>query len=443
VSHPLADFRHCVGLFYDASAISYKNGLARNYCRPSNLPPRRIFASRISLYFCCRLKPEDITDARRSSEKLADVKHNPFVAAFEALETMKLIKAWSLALVHCAAKCTSASFNVWNVQGGENRADSSTAENKVRVNHQGLIATLVEGSGESANLSFVLPTEVLECQLVPSQLMAPELQDMHPEIKVVVGQCSNDGSAIMVVNENQANSMSTTLYNSRGEVFYVDHKNTDTDPEIYTLVNKKDILLPEGVSWSDSVVGGRRLGKQLLKPSRALQSLKGVTYRMALATTKEYSALYGNTVATVLEEVVRGMARVNGIYLRELGVMFQLIATTTNLFCLGEADCTFLTDNDPSNLLDQVTDYITNVRNVPSSDFDIGHIFSNSGGGVAFLGVVCSTEKAKGVTGLPVGATGIDPFFVDYVAHEVCLESLFLSCQYSKFKMQSHILPTP
>jgi hypothetical protein len=45
-----------------------------------------------------------------------------------SLETMKIIKTFSL--VFCAVKCTSASFNVWNVQGGANRGDSSTTEEK-------------------------------------------------------------------------------------------------------------------------------------------------------------------------------------------------------------------------------------------------------------------------------------------------------------------------
>ena len=329
---------------------------------------------------------------------------------------MKIIKTFSL--VFCAVKCTSASFNVWNVQGGANRGDSSTTEEKVWVDHQGLIETLAKGSDTSTDLSFSLPNEVLECQLVPSQLMAPELQDMYPDIKVVVGQCSKDGMAIMVINKNQANSMSTTLYNSQGEVFYVDHKKTDTNPELYTLVNKKDLVPPEGATWSDKVVGGRRLDKDLLKPNRALQSLKGVTYRMALATTKEYSLRYGNTRASVFQELVKGMARVNGIYLRELGVMFQLI--TDKLICLdGEADCSYLNGGNDATLLGQTTNYITNVRNVTFSSFDIGHIFSASGGGIASKGVVCGSSKARGVTGLSPYASTLDAFFVDFVAHEV------------------------
>ena len=159
----------------------------------------------------------------------------------------------------CANAADQSSFSVWHVQS-DGRDDSSTVEAKVRVDHAGLVAALAPaGSEDSVALSFEIPTEVLECKVGPSQLMAPELQAKYPQIKVFVGQCSNEGSAILVVDEYEENSLSTTLYNSRGEVFYVDHKSEDTaDPQMYTLVNKKDIRPPEGASWNDRVVHRRR-----------------------------------------------------------------------------------------------------------------------------------------------------------------------------------------
>jgi|GEM_PF-503469 len=149
------------------------------------------------------------------------------------------------------------------------------------------------------------------------------------------------------------------------------------------------------------------------------------TYRLALACTVEYATAVGsNTVAGATTAEVLIMNRVNGVYERDVAIHMNIIGNNNlityaadNLSCGGP--CT--TANDPytnnsgSTMLGENQTNINNV--IGSANYDIGHVFSTGGGGIAQLAVPCGGSKAMGVTGLtnPVG----DPFAIDYVAHEM------------------------
>ncbi len=149
------------------------------------------------------------------------------------------------------------------------------------------------------------------------------------------------------------------------------------------------------------------------------------TYRLALACTVEYATAVGsNTVAGALAAEVVVMNRVNGVYERDVAIHMNIIANNNlityaadNLSCGGP--CTTANDpytnNDGGAMLGQNQSNIDNV--IGTANYDIGHVFSTGGGGVATLDGPCGGSKARGVTGLPnpVG----DPFAIDFVAHEM------------------------
>jgi hypothetical protein len=143
------------------------------------------------------------------------------------------------------------------------------------------------------------------------------------------------------------------------------------------------------------------------------------SFRLALSCTGEYAQAVGGSTPTtlsVLSAMTTSLNRVNGIYERELGVTMVLIGNNDLLVYLDPGPDPFTANNNGSLLLGQNQNNTTNV--IGSANYDIGHIFSTGGGGIAFLGCVCKTNsKARGVTGSanPVG----DPYDVDYVAHEM------------------------
>lgn len=143
------------------------------------------------------------------------------------------------------------------------------------------------------------------------------------------------------------------------------------------------------------------------------------TYRLAVACTGEYAvAATGSatpTTAQILSKVVTSVNRVDGVYETEVAVRMVLVATET-LVLFGNASTDPFSGNNNASILINESQTVCNA-NIGSANYDIGHTFSTGGGGLAQLGCVCTTSKARGITGSPspVG----DPYDIDYVAHEM------------------------
>lgn len=182
----------------------------------------------------------------------------------------------------------------------------------------------------------------------------------------------------------------------------------------------------------DSVIQPKDPGKiDFLRDAVAPEVTSGTqlrTYRLALAATNEYATRVGtNTIAGTLAAEVLIVNRVNGVYERDLAIHMNIVANNNlitfagdNMGCGSPAvACTnandpFTNDNGPA-MLNQNQTSIDGA--LGTANYDIGHVFSTGGGGVAFLSVPCGGNKAGGVTGLPTPLG--DPFAIDFVAHEM------------------------
>ncbi len=142
-------------------------------------------------------------------------------------------------------------------------------------------------------------------------------------------------------------------------------------------------------------------------------------YRMAVGCTHEYAAaatgVASPTVAQTLAKVVTSVNRVDAVYETEVAVRLVLIANNDKILFVTAAGDPYTGNNNANTLINESQTVIDN--NIGSANYDIGHTFSTGGGGLAQLGCVCGSSKARGITGSsnPVG----DPYDIDYVAHEV------------------------
>ncbi len=136
------------------------------------------------------------------------------------------------------------------------------------------------------------------------------------------------------------------------------------------------------------------------------------TYRLAIAATGEYTAVFGGQAAG-LAAVTITANRMNGIYRKDFAVGLQLVSGT-NLVYPDAA-------TDPyTNVLNsaQLDVNNTNINTVlGSANYDVGHLFATSNNGIAQLSSICGSGKGRGASGQP-NPQG-DGFDVDYVAHEI------------------------
>ena len=143
------------------------------------------------------------------------------------------------------------------------------------------------------------------------------------------------------------------------------------------------------------------------------------SYRLAVATTGEYSNYFdansSSESALVMAEVVTAVNRVNNVYEADITARLILIENTDDVFYYDPGTDPY-TNNNGQTMLGQNQTTLDNI--IGNANYDIGHVFSTGGGGVAILGSLCNNGlKAGGVTGSsnPVG----DPYIIDYVAHEI------------------------
>lgn len=256
-------------------------------------------------------------------------------------------------------------------------------------------------------------------QLEEAPVMHPDLQAKYPEIRTYTGRSLDDPTALLKCDFTPW-GFHAMILSRVGNTVFIDpavHGNT----EYYMVYNKKDLQRdPAEQPWTCGTpdpVGAKEIDLQAYHKAK-YEADQGDTklrrYRLALACTGEYAAVFGSTKPLVLAAMNTTMNRVNGVYEIEFAVNMQMIANDDLLIYFNSATDPY-TNDDGGTMLDENLANINQVIGV--NNYDIGHVFSTGGGGIAGLGVVCGSSKAWGVTGgsTPYG----DGFDIDYVAHEM------------------------
>lgn len=254
-------------------------------------------------------------------------------------------------------------------------------------------------------------------------LMQPEMMARYPEVKTYSGVAVADPRVTVKFDVTPLGFHGMVLGLPQGDAFIdpvflgsaVDHqaywkrdmgsKTGGAMTCTYDQVNDLPHAVQQTRQWIAQAAGARTGDCQFR------------TYRLALACTGEYANFFGaigNNKAPAVAAMATTLNRVNGIYEREAALTMVLVDNDDQLVFTDPTTDGY-TNNDGGAMLDENQAKCDAV--IGAANYDIGHVFSTGGGGVAYLNSPCTGYKAGGVTGssAPVG----DPFDIDYVAHEM------------------------
>ncbi len=277
-----------------------------------------------------------------------------------------------------------------------------------------------QGDQDTLNrISIPLPNGAITVlELVPDPVLSGTLADKYPDIqtyKVIANDTVFSGKVDIT-----SSGFHAMLQMFDGEIIFIDP--VDVLKDRYVSYKKSaqkqsnDRTFSCGVTQHQSHLTEEFAGWQSLArvvAERTTESL--LHYRIAVATSGEYAAKHGGTVAGVMSAITTTLSRVNQILERDLGIHLDIVENN-DLIINTDANSDPFTKTDMIELLGQNQEYIDSV--IGSGNYDIGHLFSGSGGGIAAIASVCNQyRKAQGISGTsnPVN----DSFDLDFVAHEI------------------------
>lgn len=234
-------------------------------------------------------------------------------------------------------------------------------------------------------------------KIVNAPVMHPDLARKFPEINSYAGLGVQDPTAKIYFDLSPLGFHAIILSAGKPPVIIEPVHSSDT--EHYLNYYQTDYSLSQGsITCTAPSEPGLRM-----RPGQADAVFAGDcqlrTYRIAIATTAEFTAAAGG-VANTLANLNAIVTTVNGVYINELAVQLQLVANN-NQIIFTNAATDGLTDGNQNTMASEnqaVTD-----GGIGAANYDIGHALgTNSASGASGvslqIGNVCTGTKANGAT---------------------------------------------
>jgi len=250
-------------------------------------------------------------------------------------------------------------------------------------------------------------------QVVEAPVMSPELAAKYPGMRSFAGKSRTDKTAYARFGYTHKGFHAMILSGHHSTV-YIDVY-ASGQSRFHQVYYKADY---SGIPGNEFVCEVEGIAEEAVAQTGNANLFMGDCllrdYRLALACTGEYAQFHGGTIPDVMAEYNVAMTRINGVYETDFTIHMELIGRTDELIFLDGSTDPY-TNNSGGTMLGENQNTIDDI--IGFNNYDIGHVFSTGGGGVANLNAPCNSIKARGVTGL--GSPVNDPFYIDYVAHEM------------------------
>jgi subtilisin-like proprotein convertase family protein len=316
----------------------------------------------------------------------------------------------------------------------DGKAVNKSSSNKqvlFRLDQEMLMQSLAEINSKSAKngsveISIPNSSGQMEKFLVwESSNFEAELQAKYPDIRAYAGIGLTDTRASINFSLSPKGIQTMVLRADSGSEFIEAYPE---DSSLYLLLsseNRAKGSLPFLCQTEDVAIN-----KELLSKTRKIVANNKVfkTLRLALSCTGEYSVYHGGTQFKALAAMNATMARVNGIFNRDLALKLVIIANDNLIIYTNAATDPYsdATAGVGGEWAQQLQTDLTNK--IGNANYDIGHLFGASGGGgnANCIGCVCVSPsvdiplaKGSAYTSPADSKPEGDTFDIDFVAHEM------------------------
>jgi len=301
------------------------------------------------------------------------------------------------------------------------------AQMTARLNHKALATKSlrtkqISDLENSLTVDLPLPDgRLISVSVVENNLLPENLRRKYPELKIL--NILPDEFVVSGKLDITAKGFHAIFQTRQGETVFID----PVGETVYASYQKHDQVQSEGTGFSCSAHSPETHSSKKLfdksftaKSSQVIQSSQRtqkslINYRIAIAATGEYTAKHGGTVVGAMSAIATTINRVNQIFEQDLGIHLSLVENNDKLIYVDA-------NTDPYSGSDSKEHLYQNQNNIDaiigSENYDIGHLFAASGGGLASIASVCNgSRKSQGVSG--VSNPRNDSFNLDFVAHEI------------------------